>query len=258
MKIHKEVYGEGEPIVLLHGWAMHTGIWREFAKELAENYQVICLDLPAHGRSDKPSRFELQSISEQLIQAFPQQACTVLGWSLGVTVALDLAQRFPNRIKGLALVAGNPCFVKNENWAGMKLALLHSFAHNLMTDCHTTLLRFLSLQVKGLPDYKNLVKELKTALQETATPEQTMLQQGLDVLEYSDLRSTLKTLDCPIIAVLGDRDTLVPVAVGEQMQALQPNLQLHILKKAGHVPFLSHTDELLELLGVFMESDYVS
>ncbi|NOQ36178.1 MAG: alpha/beta fold hydrolase [Methylococcaceae bacterium] len=258
MKIHKEIYGTGEPIVLLHGWAMHTGIWRSFAKELAENYQVICLDLPAHGRSDNPTQFELQTISEQLIKAFPEKPCTVLGWSLGVTVSLDLAQRFPDRIKALALISGNPCFVNGENWAGMKRELLHNFADNLMTDCHTTLLRFLSLQVKGLPNYKVLVKELKAALQETAAPEQTMLQQGLDVLEQSDLRPTLATLHCPVILILGDRDTLIPVAVGQQMQILQPNLQLHILKKAGHVPFLSHTDELLELVGEFMENAHAS
>ncbi len=258
MKIHKEIYGEGEPIVLLHGWAMHTGIWRSFAKELAENYQVICLDLPAHGRSSDPSQFELQTISEQLIEAFPEQTCTVLGWSLGVTVALDLAQRFPNRINKVALVAGNPCFVKQQDWAGMELDLLHQFANNLIADCEATLIRFLSLQVKGLADYKSLVKELKAALKETSTPKQTMLQQGLAVLEHSDLRPVLQDLSQPTTLILGKRDTLIPVTVGKQMQTLQPQLSLHILEKAGHVPFLTHSDDLLEILGVFMESEYVS
>lgn len=256
MKIHKEIYGAGEPIVLLHGWAMHSGIWREFAQELAENYQVICLDLPAHGRSDNPSRFELEAIGEQLINAFPETPCTVLGWSLGVTVALDMAQRFPERINGLALLAGNPCFVKKDDWAGMELKLLHSFANNLIEDCNTTLVRFLSLQVQGLPEYKAMVKGLKAALKETATPEQIMLQQGLDVLEHSDLRLALKNLSQPITAILGQRDTLIPVAVGQQMQQLNPRLSLHILDKAGHVPFLTHTDELLELLGEFMEQNH--
>ncbi|MBS4051006.1 MAG: pimeloyl-ACP methyl ester esterase, partial [Methylomonas sp.] len=34
---------------MLHGWAMHTGVWRDFARRLAEYYQVICVDLPGHG-----------------------------------------------------------------------------------------------------------------------------------------------------------------------------------------------------------------
>ena len=50
-KIHTETYGLGKPIVLVHGWAMHSGIWRLFARELAKHYQVTLIDLPGHGRS---------------------------------------------------------------------------------------------------------------------------------------------------------------------------------------------------------------
>ncbi len=253
MNIHKEIYGEGEIIVLLHGWAMHTGVWRDFAQQLAENYQVICLDLPSHGHSDALPNFELALISEQLIKEFPQEPCIVLGWSLGGTVALDLKQRFPIRIKALALLAGNPCFVKRENWAGMELTLLHRFKDNLMKDCHATLLRFLSLQILGLNNYKVLVKTLRIALQETPVPKQSVLEQGLILLKETDLRSVVGELNCSLLLILGDRDTLVPVAVGEQMKSLQPKLFLHILKKAGHVPFLSHQNELLVILIDFME-----
>jgi pimeloyl-[acyl-carrier protein] methyl ester esterase len=254
MKIHQEIYGEGEPIVLLHGWAMHTGIWRVFAQELAENYQVICLDLPSHGRSDSLKKFELNAISDALIKVLPQQPCTLLGWSLGVTIALALTQRFPEKIKGLVLLSGNPCFVQNETWKGMELKLLHRFANNLMVNCQTTLLRFLSLQVFGLPEYKQCVKNLKSALQETAPPNKETLQQGLELLEKSDLRPVLAHLSCPAILILGGQDTLVPVKIAQSMQKLQPNLAVHILKKAGHAPFLSHRNKLLEIIGDFMEN----
>lgn len=258
MKIHQEIYGVGEPIVLLHGWAMHTGIWRDFAQRLAKNYQVICLDLPSHGRSEVLPHFELPLISEQLIKVFPKEPCTVLGWSLGGTIALDLKQRFPTRIKKLILLAANPCFVKKENWAGMELKLLHRFTDNLMIDCQLTLLRFLSLQILGLPHYKTLVKTLKIALQETSVPEQSVLEQGLTILKETDLRVVVSESNCPLLLILGDRDTLVPVAVGEQMKNLHAKLFLHILKKAGHVPFLSHQNELLTVLINFMENKRVS
>ncbi|MCK4493143.1 MAG: alpha/beta fold hydrolase, partial [Methylococcales bacterium] len=139
MNIHKEVYGTGDAIVLLHGWAMHTGVWREFSKKLAENYQVICLDLPSHGRSDYLANFSLENISQALIKQFPTQSCTVLGWSMGMTIALDLSQRFPKRINGLIGLAGNPCFVAQENWVGMPLKLLRRFNQQLIDDCSGTL-----------------------------------------------------------------------------------------------------------------------
>lgn len=70
-KIHLETFGVGKPIVLVHGWAMHTGIWREFAKQLAQNYRVTCIDLPGHGRSEKIDPFTLERISDELVNIIP-------------------------------------------------------------------------------------------------------------------------------------------------------------------------------------------
>ena len=56
-KIHIETFGTGQPIVLVHGWAMHTGIWRDFAITLSNFYRVICVDLPGHGRSEAIADF---------------------------------------------------------------------------------------------------------------------------------------------------------------------------------------------------------
>ena len=70
-KIHLESFGAGKPIVLVHGWAMHSGIWRDFARQLARNYKVICVDLPGHGHSEKIDPFTLEHISDQLVEIIP-------------------------------------------------------------------------------------------------------------------------------------------------------------------------------------------
>jgi pimeloyl-[acyl-carrier protein] methyl ester esterase len=252
MKIHTETYGTGEPLVLIHGWAMHSGIWRIFAKQLAQHYQVICVDLPGHGQSEKLPDFTLEAISKHLQKILPSSACTLIGWSLGGAVALDLASRFPDQIKNLVIIGGNPHFVKTPDWAGMKLATLEKFADDLKSDCRATLLRFLSLQVKGVVDYKIVLKELKAALQACEPPETKVLQGGLAILEQQDLRSQLSQLHCPAQVILGTHDTLVPVAVGEQILVLNPRVQLNIIDKAAHVPFLSHPAQLINLLMDFM------
>ena len=43
-KIYHQTFGKGKPIVLVHGWAMHSGIWQDFARQLAQQYQVTCID----------------------------------------------------------------------------------------------------------------------------------------------------------------------------------------------------------------------
>ena len=169
-KIHQQTFGKGKPIVLVHGWAMHSGIWRDFAEQLAQNYQVTCIDLPGHGRSKKTDSFTLERISEALVNAVSDESSCWLGWSLGATVVLDIARRFPERVNSLVLLAGNPAFTQTAQWPGMNVGLLDDFADKLNEDCQATLLRFLSLQVNNLPDYKILLRTLKSAVWNVTHP----------------------------------------------------------------------------------------
>ncbi len=253
-KLYSETYGSGKPITLVHGWAMHSGIWRDFAQSLAEHYQVTCIDLPAHGRSDRLDQFNLENVSDALINALPETPSCWLGWSLGATIVLDIAHRYPERVNSLILVAGNPLFVGSEHWAGVKSSVLDNFATSLTADCQATLLRFLALQVNGLPNSKQLLKELKAAVMECPPPDNDSLQGGLEILKHTDLRAVLAQLNIPVSVILGDKDTLVPVAVGQQMQQLLTQLELTILNGAGHVAFLSHAQQLQTLICRLMDN----
>lgn len=282
-KIHLETFGKGKPIVLVHGWAMHTGIWREFAKQLAQNYRVICIDLPGHGRSEKIDPFTLERISDELVNIIPPSPpfskwgdCSLpslgqdvsssppfekggaggicwLGWSMGATVVLDIADRYPERVSSLVLLAGNPSYTQTQQWPGMDTGLLDDFAGHLNKNCQATLLRFLSLQVNGLPDRKVLLKALKESVFECDAPDENTLQGGLKILKEADLRPVLSGLTIPVSVILGGLDTLVPVAVGQKMQQLLPRLELNVINRAGHVPFLSHSRETLAIISRFMD-----
>lgn len=251
-KIHKEVFGQGQPIVLIHGWAMHTGIWRTFAQQLSQYYEVTCLDLPGHGLSEMVEPYTLDQISLALIDVMPEQACCVLGWSLGADVAITLAKNYPQKINSLILLGGNPRFIQDGEWAGMNRQVLEDFALNLSTNCQLTLIRFLALQVNNLQNGKQLLKELKLTVQECDTPKQAVLQAGLDILTKADLRDDLAALSCPINIIQGDKDTLVPVQVAHDIKKIQPNTEVNIIPHAGHVPFLSHQSEVIGIINNFV------
>ena len=252
VKIHQQSLGQGPTIVLVHGWAMHSGIWKDFAEKLAQHHRVICLDLPGHGQSEALEDFNLADISAALVAAVPEGQFCWLGWSLGATVVLDIAQRYPEKVASLVLLSGNPMFTQSEQWPGMRVDLLEAFAAQLHADCQATLLRFLSLQVNQLPDFKLLLKKLKAAVVESTTPDAQTLQGGLDILKTADLRTALAETNVPVSVILGTRDTLVPVAVGQKLQALAPLIELTIIDKAGHVPFLSHPQALIDIISTFM------
>jgi pimeloyl-[acyl-carrier protein] methyl ester esterase len=251
--IHVETFGSGKPLVLVHGWAMHSGVWLDFAKDLANTNKIICVDLPGHGKSGLVSPYNLATIAKALTETIEDKACAWLGWSLGVQVALQVATDFPERVDKLVLLAGTPCFVAKAQWLGMDEKVLDNFAASLMRDCRETLMRFLALQTKGLADHAEILRELKHAVLTYGLPSLETLQAGLQILKTADLRAEFAELKAPVAAILGQLDTLVPVLAGRKMQALRPNLDLTCLDRAGHVPFLTHRSAVVEAVRRFIE-----
>jgi pimeloyl-[acyl-carrier protein] methyl ester esterase len=251
--IHTETFGQGKPIVLVHGWAMHSGILCPFARELAKTFQVTLVDLPGHGRSGSMSPFTLETVSQALVDDIPQENSCWLGWSLGAEVVINIANSFPERVNRLILLAGTPCFIRKESWLGIDIQILDNFAISLLADSQATLLRFLSLQIKGLADQKTVLKKILPLVSECPAPDQQTLQEGLDILKHTDLRDTFADLKIPVAVILGQLDTLVPVVVAEEMKALLPELELTIIEKAGHVPFLSHQETVVKAVCDFMD-----
>lgn len=248
-EIYRESCGQGPPIVLVHGWGMHSGIWRAFAEDLAQRYRVTLIDLPGHGRSAKPASFTLENVSLALAEAFAEESGCWLGWSLGSTIVMDFASRFPERCRSVILLAGNPHFIRTDRWPGMRLSAFKAFAETVETDFQNALLRFLSLQITASAHSRELLKTLRQIVLEAPPPDPETLLQGLKILKETDCRPVLGRLRQPIAAILGGKDALVPVDVGAALRQLRPDLQLHVVHNAGHVPFLSHPAELSALIG---------
>jgi len=97
--------GHGPPIVFVHGTRLSRTMWRAQMDDLRDTYRVVALDLPGHGRlADR--RFTLTDASDELALAIEQAAgghAVVVGLSLGGYVAMDLAARRPELVRGLVL-----------------------------------------------------------------------------------------------------------------------------------------------------------
>ncbi len=251
--MHKEVFGVGRPVVMLHGWAMHTGVWRTFAQALAANRQVVCLDLPGHGLSISVEPYILESIVDIIAKELPEQECDIVGWSLGGNIALRLAEKYPQRVNSLVLIACNPVFLKTDSWPGVSSEILKEFANNLQKNSAQTVLRFMALQVQGRPEAKSSLKQIKVAMQECQLPTLNVLRKGLEILQFANQRKALGELKMPVLMILGEHDTLVPVLVAEHSQAVQPLLKIEVIAGAGHVPFITHQKQLLAVILCFMQ-----
>jgi pimeloyl-ACP methyl ester carboxylesterase len=106
VKIHYITEGKGEPVVLIHGLLSSVDInWKltGVVGELARDHRVIALDLPGHGRSDKPANddaYGLQVVEDVilLLDHLKVQKAHVVGYSLGGMVAVKLMAKYPDRV----------------------------------------------------------------------------------------------------------------------------------------------------------------
>ena len=243
--IYAEFSGRGEDLVLVHGWGMHGGFFREFAQELARNYRVCVLDLPGHGHSPAINADRPERLAELLAETAPESAHW-FGWSLGATLSLLVAKLYPKRVISLGLIAGNPKFSQSPDWPhALSLRLLDQFQANLLADFEQTLLGFLKLQTQGLKSAPESYRKLKQRLAERAPPDPKALQAGVEILKYTDLRAEFQALDKPVLALLGARDALVPAGLERALIELKPTIDCRVIRDAGHLPFITHRDECL-------------
>ncbi len=233
--------GQGPDLVLVHGWAMHSGIWEEFAADLAGEFRVTLLDLPGHGRSAMGrGAYSLDNLVQALRPCAPPGALWC-GWSLGAQVCLHMAQTAPERVGGVIAIAGTPRFLSGPAWApGLRPEVFEQFSTDLIADYKTSVRRFLALQVRGSHAAGEVLRRLRERILSGPEPHPEALVGGLALLKETDMRAGLSRFPKPLLWILGERDTLVPVTVASTVAALVPQARIHVIRGAGHAPFLSH------------------
>lgn len=107
MHLHSEVYGQGHPLIILHGLFGSQENWRTLSKVFGQHFQVFALDQRNHGRSPHSEGFTYEAMTEDLCEFMQEQALTsayVLGHSMGGKVAMRFAVAYPDLVDKLVVV----------------------------------------------------------------------------------------------------------------------------------------------------------
>lgn len=260
--LHMTVSGDGPPLVLIHGWAMHGGVFTTLVERLRDRHTLYLIDLPGHGlsRSDA-TPLEFDVVCDAILSQVP--AAPWLGWSLGGMFALHAAVRDPARVPALIALCSSPCFVRGPDWRyGVSAEIFRDFAKGLGDDYRATLDRFVALEAFGSDHAKEEIRELRAELFARGEPAARVLVDGLRLLETADLRPLLAELRVPSLWVAGRRDRLVdPRAMRDAAALIEHAGHAHAsfaqIEHAGHAPFLTHVDEVVAHVTTFL-SDGVS
>lgn len=245
--MHIQSIGRGPNISLIHGWAMHGGIFHELTERLSERCRVHVIDLPGHGESRAPeSGFELQDLVDRLERLLPPSIW--VGWSLGGLIAMRAAAAGSAALRGLALIGASPRFVVDADWPhAVPLAVFQQFHDDLQSDYDAALERFLALEMHGDENAQQGLRDLKAHIFERGRPDPAVLERGLALLERTDLREQVSRIAVPNVWIAGSRDRLVPSPALEWGARIAGGRFVSIAK-AGHAPFLTHRAQVLEAL----------
>jgi esterase len=113
VQLHYDELGAGDPILCIHGAGSSTQLWADAVEQLARLGRVIAYDRRGCGRSERPEPYERTSVSEHaddaaaLLDALDAGPAVVIGRSYGGTVAVDMATRYPGKVRACASLEGD-------------------------------------------------------------------------------------------------------------------------------------------------------
>ncbi|MEM4574067.1 MAG: alpha/beta hydrolase [Candidatus Caldarchaeum sp.] len=248
--------GDGEAVVLLHGWASSSFSWRFNWPVLAQHYRVVVPDFPGFGYSQKlPTKPRLKALAEHIVKFLNKIGVAqfyLAGMSMGGAIASYLAANYPGHVRKLVLI--NPALFGSRFGARripVRLLSVKPF-YNLF-----------SWMIVRKSFIRNVVKQvyLKPALQSAEMVEAyyqsvklagTTLVDAMYIISDFDL-TYVRNVRCPVLFVLGGRDNLVPYELNRKL-AEEIGARVFIDLEAGHAVHEENPDVVNNVILDFLKA----
>jgi len=242
--------GNGNVIVFIHGFLESSDIWNDYSEKLSQNFRVICIDLPGHGKSSNISKVHsMKLMSEEvrnILEILGINKCLMVGHSMGGYVTMEFASRFPRFLKGIVLLnsqAGSDSEMDKVN---------RNRTIELVENDHTS---FITSFYPGLfaPEnagrYNKEIEWLRSI--GLSMDKEGIIASLAGMRDRADHVSTLENSEVPVLIIAGDHDSRIPVEKIRHQTANAPKARLVILEGTGHLAYIEEKDEVLTIIRNF-------
>lgn len=245
-----EQQGQGETVVLLHGFCGSSGYWEKVQPLLAEPYRVIAPDLRGHGATSAPmGAYTIDQMADDvagLMEALGVSKYTLLGHSMGGYVALSMAQRYAPRLNAFGLIHSTG-YPDSEEAKAKRLEAVSLIRSQGIT-------RFVDGLVPGLfsPDNAAKLRAEVDRAKEIGykTPPQGATGAALAMRERPDRREVMEAARLPLLLVAGENDAVVPMA--RLFTTEGPHVTKAVIKGAGHMSMYEAPGQLTAVIADFL------
>lgn len=252
-KIYYSDIGEGQIVILLHGYLESSEIWSGFAEKLSEKFRVISIDLPGHGRStvysDSLSMEFLAEVIKGFIDTMNLSNVFLTGHSLGGYVTLAFLDKYPEMLRGYCLFHSHPFPDTQETVRKreQEIQIVRSGKKFLMYPGNITMM-FAGSNLDPMADEVQRAKDIASRTSDEGI---------IGVLNGMKIRpSRLPLMEkgvIPCLWILGRKDNYIRCDEIRKRITLPPNAKLVILENSGHLGFVEE-----ESLSVKVMTDFIS
>lgn len=246
-----EVQGDGDPLLLVMGFAMGQHMWIGQLPAFTPHYKVITFDNRGIGMSSAPpgpySMEQMAADALAVLDAAGAERAHVVGVSMGGAIAQHLALKAPERVRSLTLAATWP---GRNAWHERLFPLLRRIGLELDTPAFiaTTLhLLFSPRFVITQPELLAMIDDLISSL---PMPIEPLVAQG-EACQAHDVRDRLGQVRAPTLVVGGKRDVFIPPELSQEIASLVPGSELHLLE-TGHAFIFEEADQFNRLVLEFL------
>ncbi|EOP12781.1 hypothetical protein KQ3_03057 [Bacillus cereus B5-2] len=230
-KISYNIEGSGPVILLLHGLGGNTNNWLYQRQYFKENWTVISLDLPGHGKSEGlefPFK-EYANVLYELCCYLKLQKVVICGLSKGARTGIDFAIQYPGFVSSLIVVNAFPYLEPEDRKKRLEVYDLLSLHDNGKTWADTL------LKAMGVANNEVIVRGFYQSLQ-SINP--VHIQRLFAELVDYDQRPFLSNISCPALIIRGRNDDFVPEKYVREFEKHLKNTTYIEFKNSGHLPYL--------------------
>ena len=252
--IKYSAYGNGTPLVLLHGFCEDRTIWNGIYPAFTDDHSILIPDLPGFGQSAHPTiGFSIADIAEQVAEwlaSLNVEPAIVIGHSLGGYITLELAKRSPHLLAGIGLFHSTAYADTEEkkDTRNKVIAFVESNGVKAFADSFAAQLFYVKNRAR-------LGKEIENVRQTAGeTILKTLIGYTKAMRDRSDRSDVLRNFSKPILFLAGDQDTSVPIDKSKEQIPLIQNGTTHILKDTGHMGMFEAKEEAILIIRHFLDS----
>lgn len=250
-KMHYKIVGQGNTLVLLHGFMEDMSMWEAHISALSKFYQVLTIDLPGHGKSayisDNHSMELMAEVVFQILEEEKIEKCVMIGHSMGGYVTLSFAEKYPQKLKGFGLFHSHSLSDTEEAKKNrertielvrkQKVAFINEFIPSLFAEKNREIFK---AEIRQQIEKANQMDGMGIIAALAGMKDRTS---KLDIIAFSNV---------PVLFILGKKDIRIPLEKAMAQASSSRFSQINILGDSGHMGWLEEQEKTIKIIHGFM------